>query len=723
MKTKKTFYIHWIIILFIGISFNSLKAQSNTQVCAFLETEQPQPITCINTCDTLRAYVMPGLEVDPTVTGYTITNNTSCPLPPVTSGTPTYIQTDDKWSDLITLPFTFYFFGQPQNQLIIGDNGVVSFDTNRTSPQTQQPGGSCNWSFTESAPSTNLFRNTIFGAYHDLLLDPNQGGSGTISYYVSGTAPQRIFVINYENCAQYSCTSLKTTQRILLYETTNVIDVQIVNKPVCSGWNGGRALIAIQDETGTQAYVPPNRNTGAWSASDELWRFVPDGATTRPYTLTWYDDANNVLGTGDQLVVCPTSNSSYRVDLEFDVNTQHYVISETVNVPVDYTHDDVDLGPDQQICLGDTLTLDATTTNATAYQWYLNGSAIPGATQATYDVTSPGNYSVDVSIGTCSTSDSINVSFYDYPIIELGPDIVDCEGNVVTLDATPSNATGNETYQWEKDNQTIPGATSATLDVTESGDYKAIVTNNVCTNTDSINVYFEPHPNLDLGPDQIYCSYETAIVTSNITNADTYTWEVNGNIVNTTDNEIQFSGPGDYEVQLSIDKGPCTVTDSVHVKILDPIRIQATPIIYGKLEVNASGGLPPYKYALNDESYQTDNHFSGLADGDYVVNVKDAHACVADTLVHVTNLIIPRFMTPNHDQYNDSWRIINAENTPEAILRIYDRMGRLLYVMHTSPQEAWDGTYKGRPVPTDDYWYELILPDGKIYRGHFSVIR
>ncbi len=709
--------IRYIFLSFASFFISPANAQSNP-ICTLLETETPDTVTCFNPCVTLRANVMQGLEIDPTSTAYRIEQNTSCPLPPVTSGTPTTISSDDDWSSLITLPFTFYFFGQPYTELIIGDNGVVSFDTNRTSPQVQQPGGFCAWSFSASAPSPNLFRNTIFGAYHDLLLP----AGGTISYYVSGTAPQRIFVINFDQVSHFSCTSLHTTQRILLYETLNVIDVQIIDKPVCSSWNGGRALIAIQDETGTQAYVPPGRNTGAWGASNELWRFIPDGPPTRPYTLTWYDMSNNVLGTGNTLQVCPTTTTSYRVDLEFDVDTQHYVISDTVTVQVDLSHDTVDLGPDQQICPGDTLTLDATTTGATAYQWYLNGSPIPGATQATFDATSDGTYSVDVEIGVCSTSDSMNISYYDFPQIDLGPDIVDCEGNVVTLDATPSNQTGNETYQWEKDNQVINGATSPTLDVTETGTYVVTVSDN-CTSTDTIYVYFEPKPNLDLGADQIYCSYETATVSSNITNADSYEWKVNGSIVNTTDTQIQFSGPGDYDVELTINKGPCTVSDSLHVKILDPISITANPIIYGELEVNASGGLPPYSYSLNSGEYQSENHFTELPDGDYIVNVKDAHECEGDTLVHVTNLIVPPYMTPNEDGRHDVWRIINSEYTPEAVLRIFDRMGRLLYVMHTTPQEVWDGTFNGQHVPSDDYWYELTLPNGKVYRGHFAVIR
>ncbi len=689
------------------------------QQCNLLETSNDTLITCLSNspCVTLHAYVMEGINVGTNT--YRIENQTTCPLPQSNIGTITNITEDDRWSSIINLPFTFYFFGQPYTRLIIGANGVLSFDLNRSSPQTQRPNDFCQWSFDEQAPNTNLFRNTIFGAFHDV--DVRYGG--TIRYYVAGRAPQRMFVVDYDHVAHFQCHDLHTSQRVILYESTNVIDVQIIDKPTCTSWNNGNALIAIQNEAGTVAYVPPGRNTGPWSARNELWRFIPNDPGGGQFTLTWYDMNNNVLGTGDTLRVCPATTTSYRVELAFDVGNQHYTTSDTVTVNVDYSHDEVDLGPDRELCIHDTLTLDATVANATAYQWQRNGSDIPGANQAVYHVTEPGTYAVQVEIGLCHTSDTINVTYSDYPIIDLGPDIEACAGDTVTLDATPSNQHGNETYEWSKDGTVISGANGPTLDVTETGTYVATVTNNVCTNYDTIYVHFQDPPPLDLGPDQIVCSYDDAVVASNITDGDAYIWEVNGTTVNTTDTEITLSGTGEYDVVLTMTKGVCTVTDSVHVKILSPIVIDAQPEIYGILNVTASGGLPDYQYALNDGDYQSTGHFEELPDGDYTVHVRDANNCEADTLVHVINLIIPPYFTPNNDGTHDTWRIINSEYTPDADLYIYDRFGRLVKHMNTAIDQVWDGTYNGLPLGSTDYWFVLVLPSGRVYKGHFALIR
>ncbi len=691
------------------------------QQCDLLEVSNDTTITCLSdsACVTLHASVMEGINVGTNT--YRIENHSPCPLPQNNIGTVTNITQDDVWSSIINLPFTFYYFGQAYTQLLIGANGVISFDLNRTSPQTQQPNGYCAWQFNQSAPNQNLFRNTIFGAYHDVDVSVNNGG--TIRYYVSGTAPQRMFVVDYDHVAHFQCNSMHTTQRVILYESTNVIDVQIIDKPTCTSWNNGNALVAIQNEQGNVAYVPPGRNTGPWSARDELWRFIPNDPGGGAYQLTWYDMAGNVLGTGDSLHVCPPVTTSYRAELSFDVGSNHYTTSDTVTVYVDYSHENVDFGPDQHLCINDTLTLDATVANATAYQWSRDGTDIPGATNPTYDVTQPGTYAVYVEIGMCSTTDTIQVFYADYPQVDLGTDIEACEGETITLDATPSNQHGNEVYEWSKDGTTISGATSPTLDVTETGTYVVTVTNDVCTNSDTIYVHFQERPELDLGPDQTLCSYETATVASNVTNGDTYIWEVNGTTVNTTDTSITLSGTGEYDVVLTLTRGVCTVTDSVHVTILEPIVITATPQIYGILDVSATGGLPPYQYAVSQDAYQSSGHFEELPDGDYTVYVRDANGCEADTLVHVTNLIFPSYFTPNGDNTHDFWRVINSEYTPDADLYIYNRYGQLLKALKTGVNDFWDGTFNGLPVESTDYWYVLILPNGRVYKGHFSLIR
>lgn len=77
-----------------------------------------------------------------------------------------------------------------------------------------------------------------------------------------------------------------------------------------------------------------------------------------------------------------------------------------------------DLGPDRLIsknnalCQGETLILDATTSGAT-YQWYKDGTAISGATNATYTVSSAGKYEVMINSSSCSLKGSIIIEYIE----------------------------------------------------------------------------------------------------------------------------------------------------------------------------------------------------------------------------------------------------------------------------------------------------------------------
>lgn len=88
------------------------------------------------------------------------------------------------------------------------------------------------------------------------------------------------------------------------------------------------------------------------------------------------------------------------------------------------------LGPDQFPCEGDTVTLDGTTAGATSYAWFLNGTLIPGETLPTLDVTTSGNYTVEVMNGSGATdTDDITITFVTVPVPTTPPNLELCDVN------------------------------------------------------------------------------------------------------------------------------------------------------------------------------------------------------------------------------------------------------------------------------------------------------
>ena len=251
---------------------------------------------CTTPCETLT------LDATYFETGETTTYQVNSipfnPPYPFNTGTQFSINIDDVWSETIALPFNFCYFGNMYSDIIVGSNGLISFDL-------ASAGGYCPWPFTAACPSPALPVNSIFGVYHDI--DP--AVCGAARYAILGTAPCRQFVVNYDQLCHYSfdCNSMISTTQIVLYETTNTIEVYVQDKPTCTTWNSGNALIGIQNATGTVGYTPPGRNTGPWSASDEAWRFTPNGSSI--VDVNWYSQQDGFLGTGANMDVCPDETS------------------------------------------------------------------------------------------------------------------------------------------------------------------------------------------------------------------------------------------------------------------------------------------------------------------------------------------------------------------------------------------------------------------------------
>ena len=213
-------------------------------------------------------------------TSYGVSSIPYAPPYPFTGGTPAFIGIDDTFSVVIYIPFDFCFYGNTYNQLVIGANGLISFDVSLAN-------NTCTWGYSSPIPSsptlTGPYQNSINGAYLDI--DPAVGGD--INYATLGTAPCRTFVVNFNNVPSFSCNNLLVTQQIVIYETTNAIEVYIEDKPTCIAWNSGNAVIGIQNIGATQGICPPNRNTGPWTATNEAWRFTPNG--TPNYVVEWFD--------------------------------------------------------------------------------------------------------------------------------------------------------------------------------------------------------------------------------------------------------------------------------------------------------------------------------------------------------------------------------------------------------------------------------------------------
>ena len=181
---------------------------------------------------------------------------------------------DDEFTSVVDLPFTFCFFDNAYSKIVIGSNGMISFDV----AQANQPNAP---NFSDTLPSDKLPKLSIFGALHDMYFSTSNDSE--ISYSVIGTAPFRKFIVNFTKGRISGCDELISTSQIALSEGSNTIEVFIDNKELpCDITKFKNSLIGINDGTGNLGMAAPNRNTGIWSAKQEAWVFSPAGNNVIP---------------------------------------------------------------------------------------------------------------------------------------------------------------------------------------------------------------------------------------------------------------------------------------------------------------------------------------------------------------------------------------------------------------------------------------------------------
>ncbi|CAN5912326.1 hypothetical protein BH11BAC7_BH11BAC7_14340 [soil metagenome] len=604
-------------------SLLSVHAQAPT-VCGF----GPNPGTyagvdqtiCAPNCATLTGTFVP----TGTTTTYAMSTVPYAP-DPYNVGTAVSLG-DDGFTGGIALPFTFCFFGNFYNTCYIGSNGLISFNPANNS-------AACSWGISAAFPNASLptTRNSICGPWRDLY----PPGGGTIKYTTYGAAPCRRFVVSWNAMAMFSCTSTLCTQQIVIYETTNVIENFIQSKPLCTNWNGGNAIQAIQNQAGTIAYVQPGRNYPAqWTANNDGKRWQPIGAT--PYQIAWYQGVTLISNTATT-VVCPTVTTVYTFQLTY-TNCNNTTVILTDNVTVFVNTLPVSAGPDQNICTGGCASITAVAVGATSYSWVTIPGNVPAGNTATIAPcpTVTTTYVVTATDPTCSGKDTVVVNVTAMTTANAGSDDSICTGNCTTLQGS-----GGVSYSWAPAGSISGSSTIANPSAcpTVTTQYTVTVTDaNGCVGLDSCTVYVAPTVlalNLTTSNPSCfgYCNG------SGIGNASggfppyTYLWS------NTNTTSIA-TGLCDGPISLTVtDAIGCTATASATLVQPTAIQIVVTNITNancgqndGSVTITVSGGTPgPGYIILWPASGNSGLTESNLASGQVCVYVYDANGC-GDTL-------------------------------------------------------------------------------------------
>jgi len=263
-----------------------------------------------------------------------------------------------------------------------------------------------------------------------------------------------------------------------------------------------------------------------------------------------------------------------------------------------------------------------------------------------------------------------------------------------------------------------------------------------CVNDDvTFDVIINPLPFFQVTTPQIVClnGPDLTIEVERAGAVYTYQWLAPDGII-TTNDALTISVGGLYTITATTTDGTgCSRTRTIQVNesIIATITEDDITIIddsdNNSISIdNSNLGIGDYEFALSDtdgmivKDYQGEPLFESLEGGIYRVLVRDKNGCGVAS-VDVPVVTFPKFFTPNNDGYNDTWSLKGVNNTffPSSEIYIFDRYGKV--VAKVPVGTAWDGTYNGRKLISNDYWFKVMLEDtkGVIRRrvGNFSLLR
>lgn len=263
--------------------------------------------------------------------------------------------------------------------------------------------------------------------------------------------------------------------------------------------------------------------------------------------------------------------------------------------------------------------------------------------------------------------------------------------------------------------------------------YTVIAYNSICDRSKSWPVTVkvdEPLKGEITGVAEI-CQGDKATFDAAIYEASTYMWSSSDSSAVMSDKALQEVSPNvSSSYFLEMTRGRCTAKDTFVVTVhSNPVvtRVDSIALRDRKIILDPSYGQAPFTYAIDAQPADGLDEKYNLTFANHVVYVTDANDCKTSYIfkMEAPGISIPEYFTPNNNGTNDTWKIPNiADVYPNAIIKIFDRFGKVVAEFLGADAEGWDGTYKGKALPSTDYWYQVTIDEiNREYVGHFTLLR
>ncbi len=530
---------------------------------------------------------------------------------------------------------------------------------------------------------------------------------GTIDITVTGNAP---YLINWSNSeVSQDIDSLATGIYILLLSDT--FGCAVTMNDTVTG-----PLIPLTALSNLQPVLCHNDSTGAIDLQLQGGTF--------PYTFVWNnadtteDIANLIAGVYSVLIA--DSNGC-------TLSVSHAILQPDSSLSASIIVTNIK-------CAGDSSGFIALTVNGgtPAYSFVWNNSSVL-QNQSTLLA---GIYSVTITdLNLCSVTIVDSVQSLNAPILSniVSTSSQCLAGIFANSISNPSGGISPYSFSWSTSD------TTNAIDSLNAGVYTLQITDSLgCVNSSTITIVDSSSMNIINSGLATICIGDSIILSVPLYSNVSYSWFLNSTpLVGDTLHQIVVLHAGDYSVQALatcgvFNSGPINISvNTLPFIIVSPgASINCDSLI----TLTASGG---FNYSWSPANLCTTPTSSSTIINPasttvFTVVVSDTLGCtsVDSVVVNVTcdSLFIPTGFSPNGDGVNDYFVISDVARYPDAVLKIFNRWGDVVYEKDHY-DNSWNGFSNsdrikiGQVLPNGTYYYVFVPGNNESTKAGYVILR
>ncbi|MEZ4809822.1 MAG: gliding motility-associated C-terminal domain-containing protein [Allomuricauda sp.] len=667
-------------------------------------------------------------------------------------------------------------FGSPRELARVSDkNAVFDFEFQFAIP-TDARGESYKLRVRSTSPSKTSPASDPYPMHYVDYNSPlliSQDGNGSIppggTIQLCGGSSVTLAPHNIPNAGTYqynwyrSGTPLAEKSERITVSTAGMYYVELDYGSVCSG-SANTLSNTIEITTGSSQGIAINGAATVGLCSGDSYNLVAN-ISGLGLKYTWYKDGSVVAGPtvdGDSYAV-NTSVNDFAGNYEVEIEGAGACLERSSAVTITDLGDfEVTRQNEGNIVLlpSQTKTLSVTTSAISpSYQWYKDGNPISGATNSSVNINQTGVYFARVTetSGSCSgspvdseTTTVVSPDSFEFVIAYAGA-YTACQSSDATLTLSAINAVSNNgaktdvtsalqsafSYQWKRNGGAVNGETSKTITVSSVDDNGAYLLEgsldsfNASSNTLDIKLPVDQTLVIAANGTVLCDGADPIVLTSSISlTGETFEWLKNGQVVDTSSDELTANGVGVYQLVLKTYDCPLA-SNEINVQAFDESLLvldkpQDLIIIEGETETVTASGAGSYQwYDSGNNLLSTQDFYGFQEEGEYLL-VASFGTCTISRVITVAfrdTFAIPNVITANGDGINDLWILPNTYSRNNDILvTIYDERGKEIF-SQTNYENNWPQSTTAFNKSSMIFYYKITKRGSSLKQGTITVIK